>query len=111
MNKVDEERDGAVGYYSIIKKPMWMNLIMQKFENTKKAHNHPEVKVEEGEVYQDATGFFDRRGERKDGVLDRITGEVFLISGDVRRGVGILYLSYLYHYNTVVVLVVVDVSV
>ena len=59
MNKVDEERDGAVGYYSIIKKPMWMNLIMQKFENTKKAHNHPEVKVEEGEVYQDATGFFD----------------------------------------------------
>ena len=45
-----------------------------------------------------------------DGVLDRITGEVFLISGDVRRGVGILYLSYQYHYNTVVV-VVVDVGV
>lgn len=46
-----------------------------------------------------------------DGVFDRITGEVFLISGDVRRGVGILYLSYLYHYNTVVVVVVVDVGV
>lgn len=57
MHKVDEMLDGAVGYYNIVKEPMWMNLIISRLNNTRAAKDMEEVKVE-NETYSSVDEFF-----------------------------------------------------